>query len=223
MKYLRYTLLLLVFLDTYAIAQSFENKRMLTSSITSLNYSVNAFNSTNLMNPTLDNRIFSFRFQSQITFGKVNSRNELFAYGIDFGMTSESNIFNNVQTFDLSTFNVSPMMMIQKFVPIYDKIYLSPAVIISTGYNHLKSNQPTSSIKIKDQGINSLIALKPFSITYKLNEKTNLIISLGHIVINHLYSTRTQESISGTQIISDSLFSYRGNLSILGFGYQKVF
>jgi len=222
MKYLVITLCFVCYSGTYAVGQSFENKKMLTTTLKGLSYSYSDVNSITVP-PSINSSSFNFYFQPQVTYGKVNSKNELLAYGLDLGIGSNLIKSSGGQTFRSFGFNVAPMMLFQKFIPIYDLFYLSPAITIIGGYHQSKSSNSQNTQTISEQGFYSSVAFIPLSITYALGSRTNLVFSLGEIGLSYSISSKFNESpVMDTSSLNSSL-SYVRSISRLSLGYQILF
>jgi len=223
MKYLIITLCLVCYSITYSVAQSFENKKMLTTSIASFNYQAVTTTSTIDINPTIESRSTSFSINPQVTYGKVNSNNELIAYGIGVGISSTFNRNDQGTVSESFGFGVSPMMLIQKFIPLHGKFHYSPALIGTIGYHQKNFQSSQFQQELIERGVHSSISFIPLSVTYSLSNTSNLVLSLGVMAINFSIDASKSEIGQNTMERFDSRFSSLNNLTRFGLGYQMMF
>ena len=177
------TTLFITIISTFAYNQSLSGKKVMSIGIDELTLYSNSFKGES-STATNSNSSFSIGLSPIITFGKVNSTNSLWSYGLGlryFYSTAKNNqtgISNSS-----NTFSIMPTINYAKFHKIVDKVYYSFNASLNASYT--KSKITNSEENNSDYGSN-LIAY-PLAISYLYKNKYNLLLKVGMAKLSYLY------------------------------------
>ena len=187
MKKLTITLCFCFITTTILFSQSLVGKKGLTIGLNELILYSNSFKGESLT-ATNTNSAFTFSINPVVTLGKVNSKNELWSYGLGLGYsyTKTKNDVNGKIT-SYNSYKLSPTLTYQKLYKIVDKVYYSFNLSLSASYSHSKlSEDPT-----KYNTYGSDFYIYPMAVSYMHKNKYNLILKTGTGLLHYLYTYRS--------------------------------
>ncbi len=153
-------------------------------------------------------------------YGKVNARGLLIAYGVEFNYSMNKSFGTNgvnVNSSHYTSYRIAPMMHVQKFIAMSDKIFFAPVARLSVAYTNSKNRGQSD----KFHGLGGAINCNPLSVAFAIRPRTNLLLMAGQLGID--YTRR----ISATEFPPDSKLhqstvSIAGSLNYFTLGLQCV-
>jgi hypothetical protein len=200
-------------------AQSLKGKKIFTSTITTFDISFSKSKAESTAQPTQTTKNSSFNLLPEITYGKINSKNVLIAYGLALRFGKLIQLPPNQPKFTITTYGLYPTLLGEKFISITEKIYFSPLAKFRIGYGRTtQSNLPGKTSLYEGN-----FTFQPFSLTINVKPKTNVIFLLGAINATYLISEYKNQSGSLDEKLITSSFSFSGTINNIGLGIQKIF
>ncbi|RYY55983.1 MAG: hypothetical protein EOO09_08505 [Chitinophagaceae bacterium] len=160
---------------------------------------------------------FGFSLSPQITYGKVNSNNLLFSYGLqlgyDYGRTKE----RGEVTSRAKGYNLGPVLGLQKFFYVGENIYYAPSGYLQGGYGWSENRFSQD----KSRGWNVGAGLNPLSLAFRVRPKANLLFRAGVLSVHYNQGVQKNTSAGTTRIESSLLALYAG-FNNFNIGYQII-
>jgi len=173
-------LILSVFISLSGFAQSFAGRTLLTGTMsvgsfkqTSFRYSYNGTEFTS--------RSTDLQLAPAVVIGKVNSHDLLIAYGasVQYSRNKGRQDYGD-STGDLTAkthqYRVAPVLFIEKFLPVTDRIFFTPLARASVGYTKKRDNNDDAT-----KAIDAEVMSNPLSLTFAIRPRTNLLIMAGQL------------------------------------------
>lgn len=211
-----FCLLLFLFVsDTFS--QMVEGSRVWTSTLSDFSVSVSRAKSFAIAD-TLNQKMWGFSVSPEFTVGKFKN-NRIISYGLSLqaGLNKQKGETSQY------TIGIAPVLSIQRFIKVTDKVYLTPFSRFSLGYEYSSYGTIFSSTGRVNKSIVGSVGIYPFTMTYSVKTKTNFIFTIGRMnlsffrTVSHLKPQFQEERSISTNL------SLNGAINNIGFGIQKQF
>jgi len=206
----------LCFLATSVSAQLQNGTKILTTSVGALNLSANSNSERSDGRDPMNSSSSSILLQSDVTFGVFKNSN-LFSYGMSL-------IFSHINQSeaDFTSWRLSPVVSYERFYPIVDKLYFTPFISASVGYEFGKTEASQYSSQLNKNGIAGTIRVNPVAVSFLPNKKTVFFLGLSQIVLSYTRFTSKRKSNMDNGRTIEKQFSANAALSSVSFGLQKI-
>lgn len=204
------------------LSQSLEGKKVISTTFSRIGAYSNHSKIIVPNNPDYFFKNTSFGFYPDISIGKINSNNILTAFGVALGIGWSKNEGLDFEN-RLWSYSLFPNLYFQKYERISERIFFSPAMSASIGYNRTmgktKGYSGNSITNLYGGGID----LFPLGINFNFKSNLHLMFSLTNISLKYSHSeTHSKPNVNESKSIVNNI-SLQAEVSNIRLGIQKIF